>query len=41
MQRETSSYVSLLSAGEADFVIVYEKRGPPDLVFAMRVSSVV
>eukprot|EP01050_Picozoa_sp_SAG11_P005808 SAG11_NODE_424_length_9590_cov_3.114635_2_plen_690_part_00 len=38
--RETSSYLSLLRAGvQGEFVVVYEKRGPPDLVFAMRVSS--
>ena len=36
--RETSSYVSLLSTRPNGFVIVYERRGPPDTVFAMRVS---
>lgn len=36
--RETSSYVSLLRTGANGFVILYEKRGPPDTVFAMRVS---
>ena len=37
--RETSSYLSLLRGVQGEFVVVYEKRGPPDLVFAMRVSS--
>jgi hypothetical protein len=36
--RETSSYVSLLGTRSRGFVVVYEKRGPPDIVFAMRVS---
>ena len=39
--RETSSYVSLLGTGPSGFVIVYDKRGPPDTVFAMRVDWVV
>eukprot|EP01050_Picozoa_sp_SAG11_P008602 SAG11_NODE_768_length_7269_cov_3.840725_5_plen_192_part_00 len=38
--RETSSYTSLLARGANKFVVVYEKRGPPDIVYSMRVTAV-